>query len=114
VSTDERRSGSVPTHLKLALSVPEIAEMVGLSQASVRRLVTEGVLPTVPHTGRGRAVGEQRRRGGVMIAVVVAFGALLWPAALLLFMAHRDEVNPGGWCSNLYGALDRGLFGGRP
>lgn len=49
-----------------------------------------------------------------MTAVLVAFGALLWPAGLLLFMAWRDEVNPTGWCASLYGALDRGIFGGRP
>lgn len=43
---------AVPTHLKLALSIPEAAEMVSLSEASLRRLVNEGVLARVPHTER--------------------------------------------------------------
>ena len=47
-------------------------------------------------------------------AVIVAFGALLWPAALMLFMGWRDERNPDGWCGLMIGALDRGIFGGRP
>ena len=49
-----------------------------------------------------------------VFVVLVAFGALLWPAALLLALGWRDEVNPGGFASQLIGALDRGLFGGKP
>jgi hypothetical protein len=49
-----------------------------------------------------------------MFAVVVTFGALLWPAALLLALGWRDERNPDGWSAQIIGALDRGLFGGKP
>lgn len=37
---------------KLALSVAEAAELVGLSETSIRRLVAAGTLPRVPHTER--------------------------------------------------------------
>lgn len=43
---------TVPVHLKAALSVPEITEMVGLSAPAVYRLVERGVLARVPHTSR--------------------------------------------------------------
>ena len=42
---------AVPTHLKLALSVREVAEMCSIS-TSVDKLIAQGVLPRVPHTGR--------------------------------------------------------------
>jgi excisionase family DNA binding protein len=42
----------VPTHLKLALSVREVADLCSISTPTVRRLVAEGVLPRVPHTER--------------------------------------------------------------
>lgn len=42
----------VPVHLKLALSVGEAAAMIGLSQSSIRRLVADGHLRTVPFTDR--------------------------------------------------------------
>ena len=42
----------VPIHEKLALSVPEVAELVGLSDPTVRRLVKQGHLARVPHTER--------------------------------------------------------------
>lgn len=43
---------AVPTHLKLALSVREVAEMCSISTTSVDKLIAQGVLPRVPHTGR--------------------------------------------------------------
>jgi len=42
----------VPTHLKLALSVREVADLCSILTPTVRRLVAEGVLPRVPHTER--------------------------------------------------------------
>lgn len=45
-------SSLVPIHLKLALSVPEAAALVGLSEASIRRFIADGTLPRVPHTER--------------------------------------------------------------
>ena len=45
-------AATVPVHLKAALSVPEITEMVGLSAPAVYRLVEQGVLARVPHTSR--------------------------------------------------------------
>lgn len=45
-------AAAVPVHLKLALSADEAGVMVGLSPASVRRLVVAGVLARVPHTDR--------------------------------------------------------------
>jgi excisionase family DNA binding protein len=42
----------VPASQKLALSVSEVAEIVGISTSLVRRLVNDGVLPRVPHTDR--------------------------------------------------------------
>ena len=42
---------TVEVHHKLALSVPEAAAMLGLSEPSVRRLVDAGRLARVPHTG---------------------------------------------------------------
>lgn len=46
--------------------------------------------------------------------VFAAVMALVWPAALMLFLAWRDEHNPHGWCAQMIGALDRGLFGHIP
>lgn len=43
---------AVPASEKLALSVPEVAQIVGISTSSVRRLIADGVLPRVPHTER--------------------------------------------------------------
>lgn len=43
---------TVPVHLKLAVSVPEAAALVSMSPSTIRRLVLQGVLPTVPHTSR--------------------------------------------------------------
>lgn len=37
---------------KVALSVPEAAQLTGLSSSSITRLVRRGVLATVPHVGR--------------------------------------------------------------
>lgn len=37
---------------KLALSIPEAAELVGLSQRSIRRLIDSGVIARVPNTDR--------------------------------------------------------------
>lgn len=37
---------------KLANSVPEVAELTGLSQPTIRRLIAAGVLRTVPDTHR--------------------------------------------------------------
>lgn len=37
---------------KLALSVPEAAQLVGLSERAVRRLVDGGILARVPDTDR--------------------------------------------------------------
>lgn len=37
---------------KLALSVPEAAELVSLSDSAVRRLIAEGTLARVPDTDR--------------------------------------------------------------
>ena len=48
------------------------------------------------------------------LAVCLAFAAIGWPAALMLFLAWRDEHNPNGWCASIIGALDHGIFGGRP
>lgn len=42
----------IPTHLKLALTVPEAAAMIGLGNSSIRRLIEDGVLARVPHTNR--------------------------------------------------------------
>jgi hypothetical protein len=49
-----------------------------------------------------------------LFAVLLAFGAILWPVALLLGLGWRDEANPGGWCGRVFDALEHGLFGGRP
>lgn len=46
------RAQSVPVHLKLALSLPEAGEMIGLSDTAVARLVEQGYLARVPHTHR--------------------------------------------------------------
>jgi excisionase family DNA binding protein len=46
------KTQGVPTHLKLALSVREVADLCSISTPTVRRLVAEGVLPRVPHTER--------------------------------------------------------------
>ena len=43
---------NVPIHLKLALTVPESAAMIGLSDSSIRRLIDQGVIARVPHTDR--------------------------------------------------------------
>lgn len=45
-------NATLPTHLKIALSVPEAASMVGLSGTAVRRLIDRGVIARVPHTER--------------------------------------------------------------
>ena len=50
VATNTRTA--VPTHLKLALSVREVAEMCSISVTTVDKLIAQGVLPRVPHTGR--------------------------------------------------------------
>jgi excisionase family DNA binding protein len=47
-----RKQGAIPAHLKLALSVREVADLCSISTPTVRRLVAEGVLPRVPHTER--------------------------------------------------------------
>lgn len=41
-----------PLHLRIALTVPEAAELVGLSAPTVRALVHKGVLARVPDTDR--------------------------------------------------------------
>lgn len=39
-------------HLKpLAVAAPEAGGLLGVSEATIRRLVTRGELPTVPHVG---------------------------------------------------------------
>lgn len=43
---------TIPIHLRLALTVPQSAAMVGISDTSIRRLIAQGVLATVPHTDR--------------------------------------------------------------
>lgn len=45
-------SERVPVERKLALSVPEVADLIGLSESSVRRLVDSGVLAKLPDTHR--------------------------------------------------------------
>lgn len=45
-------TSTVPVHLKAALSVSEVTELVGLSDKAIRRLVATGVLRRVPHTSR--------------------------------------------------------------
>lgn len=39
----------VPVHLKAALTPTEVGALVGLSASTIRRLVRDGVLATVPH-----------------------------------------------------------------
>lgn len=43
---------NVPIEQRLALSIPQAGELVGLSARTVRRLVDSGVLARVPHTER--------------------------------------------------------------
>lgn len=43
---------TVPLHLKLALTVPEAAALVSLSDTALRRLIDQGVIAKVPHTDR--------------------------------------------------------------
>lgn len=45
-------TASIPLQDRLAVSVPEAGELVGLSSPAVRRLVDQGVLARVPHTDR--------------------------------------------------------------
>lgn len=47
-----RSRHTVPINLRVALTVPEAAAMVGISDTALRRLITKGVLATVPHTDR--------------------------------------------------------------
>lgn len=42
----------IPAHLKLALSVHEAAEMVSVSDSTIRRLIDDGHLAKVPFTDR--------------------------------------------------------------
>ena len=42
----------MPLAEKLALSVAEAGQLVGLAPSSIRRLVNDGVLARVPHTDR--------------------------------------------------------------
>ena len=42
----------IPADRKIAVSVPEAAELLSLSAPSVRRLITSGVIARVPHTDR--------------------------------------------------------------
>jgi excisionase family DNA binding protein len=50
--TNTRPESQVPRHLKIALSVQDVAALCSISTPTVRRLVAEGVLPRVPHTER--------------------------------------------------------------
>lgn len=43
---------STPLHLRIALTVPEAAELVGLSAPTIRRLIADKKLARVPDTDR--------------------------------------------------------------
>jgi len=43
---------TTPAHLKIAVGVVEAADLLDLSEASVRRLIAAGHLARVPHTDR--------------------------------------------------------------
>lgn len=43
---------ATPPHLKLALSVTDAADLFSLSEASIRRAITDKTIARVPHTER--------------------------------------------------------------
>ena len=55
------KSKGVPvTDEKLTYSISEAARALGLSQWTVKRLIADGLLPLVPHTGRRRLISRKR------------------------------------------------------
>lgn len=68
VSPRDAITKAVPVHLKVALSVREVALLTGTSEWTVRRLLDQGVLPRVPYTERtliARIAVERWVRGEV-------------------------------------------------
>lgn len=45
---------------RLTWTIPEAAQVLGVSEWTVRRMVAQGVLPLVPHTGRRRLISKKR------------------------------------------------------